>query len=514
MKKINILYILIIVLLFQSCSKDINDQSEEFPALQPASLDINAGTWRPVLLTGPTEFPVAAPIATTTPDYIAQVNEIKSFQANITTKEKNSVKYWSAGAVLRWNEIMRELVALHNLPPYQNPDGTYPFPSANNPLAYPQFPFANPPYAARAYAYVAAAQYDALVAAWHYKTLYNRAAPYTVDPTVTALIPKSNLPSYPSEDAVVIGVTTELLKLLFPGDQEFIQLKAEEHRKARIIAGANVRSDLEAGETLGKAVAQKFVTRARGDRAGAAIGNQTLWTQMENDAITRGETPWISQETPKRPPMLPLFGRVRTWLFDSLTMVTTIRPVPPPSTSSQQFKDEVAEIYNYSKNPTREQIRIAHFWADGLSTYTPPGHWNAIATEDFVKQNFSEVRWARNMGLLNMSLMDAAIACWDAKYFYFNPRPSQIDPRIKTTTGLPNFPAYTSGHSTFSGAAATILGHIIPARAAAYNDMAREATESRIYGAIHYRSDCVKGLEAGNKVGNYAIARARTDGAE
>ena len=132
------------------------------------------------------------------------------------------------------------------------------------------FPFANPPYAARAYAYVAAAQYDALVAAWYYKKLYNRAAPYNVDATVNALIPKTDLPSYPSEDAVVIGVTTELLKLLFPGDQEFIQLKAEEHKRARIISGANVRSDLEAGEALGKSVAAKFVTRARGDRAGAA----------------------------------------------------------------------------------------------------------------------------------------------------------------------------------------------------------------------------------------------------
>ena len=72
---------------------------------------------------------------------------------------------------------MRALVAKYNLPPYQNPDGTYPIPSANNPLAYPLFPFANPPYAARAYAYVSAAQYDALVAAYFYKQQYNRAAP-------------------------------------------------------------------------------------------------------------------------------------------------------------------------------------------------------------------------------------------------------------------------------------------------------------------------------------------------
>ena len=159
-------------------------------------------------------------------------------------------------------------------------------------------------------------------------------------------------------------------------------------------------------------------------------------------------------------------------------------------------------------------MRIAHFWADGVGTYTPPGHWNAIAAEDFVKQNFSEVRWARNLALLNMSLMDAAIACWDAKYFYFNPRPSQMDPRIKSVTGLPNFPSYTSGHSTFSGAAATILGHIIPARATDYTNMAKDASLSRLYGAIHYRSDCEKGLECGNKIGDYAKQRARTDGAE
>lgn len=514
MKKLYIGLTFFTVLLFNSCSKDLTEKNLQYPALHPASIDINAGTWKPILLTGPTEFTVATPAATTTPDYVAQVNEIKSFQQKITKDEKKAVEYWSAGAVLRWNEIMRELVAKHNLPPYQNPDGTYPVPNAANPLAYPQFPFANPPYAARAYAYASAATYDALVAAWYYKKLYNRLAPYKVDASVTSLIPQSDLPSYPSEDATVAGVMGEVLKLLFPGDQEFIQIKIEEHKRSRIIAGANVRSDLEAGEALGKSVAQKFVTRARGDRAGAAVGNQTIWTQFETDCIAKGEIPWISQEVPKRPGMLVLFGRVKTWLFDSLTMVTTIRPPAPPSTSSQQFKDEVNEIYQYSINLTEEQRGIAHFWADGVGTYTPPGHWNAIAAEDFVKQNFSEVRWARNMALLNMAMMDAAVGCWDAKYFYFNPRPSQIDPRIKTVTGLPNFPSYTSGHSTFSGAAATILGHIIPSRATDYANMAKEASLSRMYGAIHYRSDCEKGLETGNKIGIFAKQRATTDGAE
>jgi hypothetical protein len=158
-------------------------------------------------------------------------------------------------------------------------------------------------------------------------------------------------------------------------------------------------------------------------------------------------------------------------------------------------------------------MRIVHYWADGVGTYTPPGHWNAIAAEEMVKLNLSEVRWARNMALLNMSLMDAAIACWDAKYTYYNPRPSQVNPAIKTLTGLPNFPAYTSGHSTFSGAAATILGYLIPAKANAFTEMAKEASLSRLYGAIHYRSDCEEGLKCGNAVGAYAILRAQGDGA-
>jgi hypothetical protein len=118
------------------------------------------------------------------------------------------------------------------------------------------------------------------------------------------------------------------------------------------------------------------------------------------------------------------------------------------------------------------------------------------------------------MALLNMAMMDAAIACWDAKYAYFNPRPSQIDPRIKTLTGLPNFPSYISGHSTFSSAAATILGHIIPSRQAAYDAMADEAKMSRLYGAIHYRSDIEVGEQVGKSVGAFAVQRAESDGAE
>jgi hypothetical protein len=500
-------------LLATSCQKDVSDRTSNLPALQASNTDINAGAWRPVLLSRPDSFAVAAPVPTNSPLYTADLFEIKALQKNLNKEQENSIKYWAAGGVLRWNEIMRGLVAKYNLPVVASADGSYAIPSAGNPLAYPLFPFTNPPYAARAYAYISAAQYDALVACWYYKTKYNRAAPYNFDSAVSAkFITKSDLPSYPSEAAVMAGVTAEMMKLLFPGEIGNINAKAQEQEQATIMSGAATRADITAGEALGRQVAQMFIARARGDNAGKAVGTPTDWSNFVDVTKNQGLTPWYSLEIPQRPPMLPLFGKVKPFLFDSATVVS-LRPPPPPPVGSDQMNKDVAEVKNFVSNPTRKNIGIVEFWADGVGTYTPPGHWDAIAAEDFAKQNYSEVRWARNMALLNMTMMDAAIVCWDVKYHYFNARPSQVDPSIKTLTGIPNFPAYISGHSTFSGAAATLLGYLLPENAAKYSAMAEEAALSRLVGGIHYRTDSEVGITVGNNIGNYAILRAQNDGA-
>ena len=502
---------IVLSLMVAACSKQVDSPTDNAPALNPVKTDGDAGSWKPILLANVTDIVLSSPIATSSPDYIIQLNEVRSWQKKISDSDRDNVKYWSAGAVLRWNEIMRDLVAKYNLPPYQNPDGTYPAPSANNPLAYPLFPFANPPYASRAYAYVAAAQYDALVTAYHYKSVYNRKAPYDIDSSLNVMVSRSDLSSFPSEDGAVIGATVELLKLLFPGEQDFIQKKAEDHRRARLIAGANVRSDIEAGEIIGRQVAERYTAKARTDRAGQAGGTPADWKKMEDICIAIGETPWLSLELPKRPPMLAMYGKVKSLVLDSLTCVS-LRPGPPPSVNSAQMKAETEEIRSMVKNATREQIRTVHFWADGVATYTPAGHWNAIAADDFISKGFSEVRWARNLALLNIAMMDAGIITWDTKMHYFNPRPSQMDPEIKTLTGLPNFPAYISGHSTFSSAAASVLGYILPERAADYKAMALEASLSRMYGGIHFRSDCEVGLEVGENIAAHIINRGRLDG--
>jgi membrane-associated phospholipid phosphatase len=113
-----------------------------------------------------------------------------------------------------------------------------------------------------------------------------------------------------------------------------------------------------------------------------------------------------------------------------------------------------------------------------------------------------------------MAMHDAAVSCWDTKYAYFNPRPSQLDPEIRTVIGLPNFPSYTSGHSTFSAAAADVLSYIFPSAAPTFDALMQEAAISRLYGGIHYRSDIETGKTHGARVGGYTVRFARQDGAD
>ena len=196
--------------------------------------DADAGAWQMIVLTSPTQFSVPAPLSTTSSNYQSELQAIRSAQSQLTDAQRKSIQYWSKGAVVRWNEILIEFVARADLPPAPRADGTYPVPDANNPFADPNFPFGNPPYAARAYSYVSVAQFEALKAAWYYKYLYNRPSPSKIDTSIQALIPSNDLPAYPSEDAVLSGVSVALLKLLFPVSAGEIDAKVQ-----RAVAGGH-----------------------------------------------------------------------------------------------------------------------------------------------------------------------------------------------------------------------------------------------------------------------------------
>ena len=463
-----------------------------YEAAAPQNQDLNGGTWKTILLWSGNEITVTAPVPAAAATYQQELSEIKSLQAQLTKPQREAISYWASGATLRWNEIARQLIAKYNVAPEVG--------AAPDPLT----PFANPVLAARIYALLSVAQYDALVAAWHHKLQFGRPAPAQADPGIKLLVPASSLPAYPSEDAVLAAASSEILKFIFPKEVDFLTQKANQHQDSRLWAGANVRSDLAAGAALGKQVALKVLDYARKDRMNLARDANNTWQ------LAVVPVKWQSLEVPVRGPMLPLGGNVKTW-YDSTALAAGL-PGPPPAVGSPEFNQALTEVRKIADNRTREQWRIADFWADGAGTPTPPGHWNQIAADLIRKNGYSELRAARTLALMNRALMDAAICCWRTKYIYYLPRPSQLDPHIKTATGIPNFPSYTSGHATFSGTASTILGYIFPGNKNDLTSQAEEAATSRLYGGIHYRFDNEAGLTCGQNIGKVAIQWGQTDG--
>lgn len=506
-----ILFGLFTATLFWACEKDYPN-STDIETYDFASLDEAGSRWKPILLDSAGQKGIPAPADITSAAYRAELDALKSASAQISFDQQEAIRYWGSNALIRWNEIACELAAKYNLPASPNADGTYSSANSANPSQYPYFPFAHPPYTSRMLAYWSTAQFDALIATWHFKQKFNRPAPYKTDASITTRLPQNALPSYPSEGAVIAAVSQAILTAMFPLEKDYLAAKAAEHKNSLQWAGVNVASDITAGDSLGRAVAQVFINRSKTDGMKNAQAPKAVSDSLRDAAQAKWGWHWENLETPQRPVgITPLFGRVKPWCIPN---VQAVRPVPPPAPGSAEFEKAAKELKDIADNLTDEQRKIANFWSDGLGTYTPPGHWNRFAGELMVKYRYNPLRSARTFAYLNMAVMDAGVSCWDAKYYYHYPRPSQAIPGFKTILGIPNFPSYTSGHSTFSAAAATVLGHIFPAEKATCEAWAEEAGLSRVYAGIHFRFDSEVGKTQGKAVGQYAVNRAKLDGAE
>ncbi|HMX81811.1 MAG TPA: phosphatase PAP2 family protein [Saprospiraceae bacterium] len=499
-----------LIAVVYACKKDVQAEPD-IQAFTYDNVDENAGNWKPIYIADKESIVVDAPKDVNSPEYQKELADLKAATASLTSAQKAAVEYWGANSIVRWNQIAQELAAKYNLPAAENAEGVYPVPNASNPTNYPLFPFANPPYASRAFAYWTTAQFDAMIIAWKKKYEFKRPAPFVTDPSIVTSLPKQSIPSYPSEDAVVAQIAQDILTFMFPGEADFLAKKAAEHKQSRIWAGMNVQSDIAAGEQIAKQVSASYIQRAKTDQMKIAGSSPSKTDSLRNSAIQRLGAAWVSLEIPARPGMLPLYGKVKPWCIPS---VEAVRPAPPPKVGSPQFNKDREEIINYINHPTAETRRIANYWSDGPSSSTPPGHWNDIAAQLIVKNKLNPIRTARVFAYMNTAVADAGISCWDAKYYYFTERPSTSVVNLKTWIGVPNFPSYTSGHSTFSAAGATVLGHFFPSEAARMNEIATEASNSRIYGGIHFRHDCEAGLASGKEIGNYSVQLAQQDGGE
>ena len=295
-----------------------------------------------------------------------------------------------------------------------------------------------------------------------------------------------------SADAAVDGAASTVLAYFFQDDT------GRFHGLARRAEQAAADSSAGRGFALGRRAGEELVARAESDGADAPF----------TGTIPVGPEYWVPTPPGFLPPLLPTWGEVRPW---NIADPVALRPPPPPRPGDPEFEAELREVYEVSQTLTPEQRAIALFWADGPGTFTPPGHWNAIALELVRAHDLDTPSAARLFAVLNTAEADALICIWDAKYAYWSLRPvtairREIDPDWTPLITTPPFPSYVSGHSGASGAAATVLSAFFPAEAAQLRAWAAEAAASRLYGGIHFRSDNEVGLELGTSVGEAALA--------
>lgn len=321
--------------------------------------------------------------------------------------------------------------------------------------------------AIRGYAILSVAQYNAAVAA-------ERAT----DPGTR-----------PSVPAAIGAASVVVLSYLYPAAAGNLEARLDQTLAAPGWPGDQT-TDPDAGEAIGRAVGAAVVQRAQGDRFFAP------WS----GTIPTGPGIWSSPT----PPVGPGFGQAKTWF---LLSGSQFRPAPPPAFQSPAFLAALQEVRQISDTRTAEQDSLAKFWNLPAGTYTPPGYWNEEAVRLARRYALNARATAHLLALMNMVSFDAVVASHEAKYHYWLLRPSQADPLITLSFGLPNFPAYPSNHAAISAGMARIIGHRFPAERARLDALADEAALSRVLGGIHYRFDGDAGLALGRNVAAWALSR-------
>ena len=285
------------------------------------------------------------------------------------------------------------------------------------------------------------------------------------------------------------------------------------------------------------------------------VANIIRWSKKDNYAQTRSAEKYSVQTSVDgrwipTPPMYasalePHWNSIRTMVLDSAAMF--FPPTPPAfdvtNKNSVYYKSLLA-VKNIGDSLNDEQKNIAEFWDDnpfkmnvvGHASYatkkfSPPGHWMNIvgiaakkAKADF---NTTIAAYAETA----ITMFDGFICCWDAKFKLNSMRPETVINKYITDTWrpfiqTPPFPAYTSGHSTISAAAAEVmtawfgdnlsfkdtssLEFGIAARTIeSFRKASKEAGMSRIYGGIHFMHDNIEGNKIGTKIGLYTIEKLK-----
>ena len=231
----------------------------------------------------------------------------------------------------------------------------------------------------------------------------------------------------------------------------------------------------------------------------------------------------------------PWVGLVKPFLIQSSSQ---FRSVPPPALNSAQWAAEFNEVMDLGRfdsvTRTADQTYFARWWQSA-----PVLSWNEVARQLIARNNLNAADSARLLALQNLSAADAAINCWNDKYYFDFWRPwnaitTTLDDGNAGTTTDPTwtalltapYPEWTSGHNCLDAAHTTVLRlffgdapgnfqitstFVNPGGPAVrsfdtFSQPLAELIEARIWAGLHYRSADVEGQLLGRNVANYGIA--------
>ena len=288
---------------------------------------------------------------------------------------------------------------------------------------------------------------------------------------------------------------------------------------------------------FGESVAQRMLQRSKTDGYVRNIAR-------ERYVIPKGPGLWQPTAPDFKDPVDPFWRDVTPW---SLAAPDQYRPDPPAKFSTNpksEFYKYAHEVYTIGNNLNDSQRMIAKFWDcnpihsfhHGHVMFTtrqisPAGHWINITKIACSNKGTDMMESLEAYALVSTAIADGFISCWTEKYRSNVIRPityiqKYIDSTWNPLIQTPPFPEHSSGHSTISAAAATMLTHLFgetpfdddtevyldfPVRHFNnFMEAAREAAMSRLLGGIHYRRGNESGTANGIKVGNHVWGTLRT----
>jgi hypothetical protein len=377
-----------------------------------------------------------------------------------------------------------------------------------------------PPQAARVYGVAAVALYESVrPGANAYRSLAGQLNGLTS-------VPKPDGASHWRSAAN--AAMAEALRGLFPALSEPSRagVEALEQRFVEQAAESESAKRIERSQAYGSEVARALLDWAQGD--GLATNADAAYMPARVEGAWEPTPPQFSAN-----PLEPGWGELRPMV---LATGDELPPIGHPAFSIDGRSDFYAaarEVYDIGVSLTAEEKLTADYWADGPgSSGTRPGHWTAITSQIPRNDGLSLVAAAEAFAHVGIALNDAFICCWNSKYAFNLQRPvTYINKNINATwlpyIATPNFPAYTSGHSTQSGAAAFVLTDLFgergftdtthqdhglmprlqPRSFKSFDEASAEAANSRLYGGIHYAFDNDDGLTVGRAIGEAIVSR-------